>query len=509
MFNPSKYIITLILLSNLFYLLPSYSQNAKQLKIIGDYYDNHYYLNLFDEWTKKTEPFENNFDKNSDVQKEEGWLFLPDTVIVQSVSSPEKKYIYNYSSGGFRIGTLIEEKVNNDWKNSLSETAVYDNDGNKLVSLWKFWDNDSWVNSSKTTNNYSQNNLLSSLLETWEDNVWKYVELNNYTYNGTNEIVSHIRQIWSDTGWVNISKDIYAYDDNGNMINAIGMLWYADAWRNDKQYLLCYDENNNLILSLNQKWEDGFWNNLSKDTSIYNDANKVVTSVVKVWNDSVWENIYRLSYDYNGIDLLTTKEIELWQDDVWVNNKKYVFTYGAYNGIETAVVLNWDDDEWVNDNMQSYNYDEYGNSYTGNYYVWEGDIWTQNNEGALTILYDYCTKTESYLGYNVNSHYISLLVGEVYKRNMENNSISCYPNPARNYTYLRLKPAVSYNGDLSVDVYDLNGIKFAHMHKVKDRFENGGLETVYLNTEGLKEGFYLVRVRRGDKIETAKLIKIN
>ena len=80
---------------------------------------------------------------------------------------------------------------------------------------------------------------------------------------------------------------------------------------------------------------------------------------------------------------------------------------------------------------------------------------------------------------------------------MQNNTLSVYPNPAVNETFVTLEEA----GMTTISVYDLQGRMVSTMSV--DVMEG---EQVRLNTEMLNSGVYFVRVNNDGALHTAKLV---
>ena len=80
---------------------------------------------------------------------------------------------------------------------------------------------------------------------------------------------------------------------------------------------------------------------------------------------------------------------------------------------------------------------------------------------------------------------------------MQNNTLSVYPNPAVNETFVTLEEA----GMTTISVYDLQGRMVSTM--IVDVMEG---EQVRLNTEMLNSGVYFVRVNNDGALHTAKLV---
>jgi len=478
----------------------SFSQNSINYNLGNTTPRKHTYLKINSDFLQKNNPLNYQNNLKESTGREDGLIFLMDTIYVHSVSSPSKRYVYTYSNQGYLLTSLMQDDDNGSWVNSTKEELTYDEAGNNLSSIWKFWDENAWVNSSRSTYTYSaDHSMLSALYEYWDDDVWKYNQMDTYSYNTGGQVVSHVVQVWSDGNWNNYSKDIYVYDDLGNLLTSLGEMWQTGVWREDQRYTYTYNEYNNLITSLFEQWQDGLWVSVSRDSSEYNAANKKTYWLSQIWNDSVWINQSNTVYTYNELDYLQTLTNQTWQNDSWQNNLYKTFTYGIYGGIETTVTSSWSDNDWVNWSMNQYVYDDYGNALFGNYFFWEGNGWTQNQEGPLEMYYDYCTTINDYFGYFAEAHYVSMMVG-IADINASFESMVCYPNPAKDVVNIKFN-TVNHNF-CNVSLFTLSG------QKVKTAYNgqlNAGIHYFKINSADLAQGIYVLKLFADNKLKTSKL----
>ena len=90
--------------------------------------------------------------------------YLPDTVLVYSVSANPKRFTYSYDNNASNTVTLIKKLENEQWVNVSFISNTFDAYGNRLTSTTKAWQNGSWLNVSKTTNTFVGNHNLKTPL---------------------------------------------------------------------------------------------------------------------------------------------------------------------------------------------------------------------------------------------------------------------------------------------------------------------------------------------------------
>ena len=79
-----------------------------------------------------------------------------------------------------------------------------------------------------------------------------------------------------------------------------------------------------------------------------------------------------------------------------------------------------------------------------------------------------------------------------------NNNLAVYPNPANKEVSVKL--LLTSHLDVKVELIDMNG-KTVVTEDVKNTFNN----TYTLNTQGLENGVYIVKVTNGDEVNTSKV----
>ncbi len=128
-----------------------------------------------------------------------------------------------------------------------------------------YWDNNTHAltDSNIYTNTISNNNVIRTLLHTW----------NSFTnsYDTTGQIlctydVNHNQISWVDqseninnTGWYNNDSVAYTYDLNNNQTGIYGYLWVNVSGFYNSRDVLTYDANNNLLSEIRHFRNGNTW----------------------------------------------------------------------------------------------------------------------------------------------------------------------------------------------------------------------------------------------------------
>lgn len=429
-------------------------------------------------------------------------IFLMDTIHINSVNTNPKRITNTYNAERYKESILTEVTNGTDWENSTLESFTYDENGNTLTTLSKYWQNESWNIAFRTTYIYTSNNNVESYLgQIWENGNWVNNERGSYNYDTYGNKLSYYKEAWNNGIWNNLSNELYTYDNSSNMLTAFGQLWTGEFWRNDQQYTYTYDGNGNMLTGISEKWENSEWTNFITETYTYNSANKRTSLIVETWDNDSWLMQNRYTYSYNGLDYLVLLVGENWEDSNWANSFSEEFTYNTYGGVESGLNKVWDTDTWVNSSLNQYNYDEFGNSLVGNLYSWDNDTWMQNQDGLISMFYNYSSFLEYYVGYRIEVNYLSITVGLDETSSIDLISFSCGPNPAFGSTTLSLNMA--NESFVNIGLYDISGKR---LQTVLNGNLNGGNHYFTILTEQLPAGTYFVALRTMNNTKTLKII---
>jgi len=434
-----------------------------------------------------------------------------DTVTVYANLSNTLRISYHYDTSYNNILALSEEYSNGTWQNSSKDTLVYDSAGNVLSSTWKNWSSNTWVNASRTLSTYGTSHiLLTQKDQTWQNGAWDNSDSSTYSYDLNDNVLTYYKMVWNDSAWVNKAFRLYTYDSLGRMTAGYYQSWADTLWINDQRYLYDYDTAGNVSSATLQKADLQEWKNYYKEIYTHDPAGHETGYTSMFWNDtdSVWTNSEKYTYTYDAAGNVSTAIGQDWNDTVWINSQKGDYSYDTYGGVQSALTQYWSvsDSAWVDTTLSIYNYDNYGDAIMGDFYTGTSQSWNQNNDGVLTIPYDFNLQSNYYTGYHVDAHFI--ISGQNEPEGVKNflqNSVklfTCNPNPVSGQATLSIGLKKKITG--TIDLYDLSG------RKIQTLFQgtlNSGEQQITFNMTSRKPGIYLVALISGKGNETIKLIK--
>ena len=245
------------------------------------------------------------------------------------------KVTYTYS-GVLNTELLVQNNENGNWINALLYSKTYDDYDNLTLESYFNWENDQWYNqinrswfyengncnlyiieqinnaqdidSTRYTYNYDENNnCLSSIKESKDEEEWQYESREDYYYESN--ILDYSEFFFFSNGnWLLHSKNSYAYDDDGNILERLLQFWINEEWANMLRSLFFYDENNNEILYQKEDFIDNTWEIIGSRDKLYDEHDNMISATDKSWED--------------GQSTLTSRDL---------------YTYEIYTGVEEHI----------------------------------------------------------------------------------------------------------------------------------------------------------------------------
>lgn len=422
--------------------------------------------------------------------------YLPDTMLVYSVSANPKRYTYSYDNNAANTITLIKKLENEEWVNVSFISKTFDDFGNTLTNITKAWQNSTWVNVSKTTSTYVGNHLLKTrLLQIWDGTNWQNTDSITYTYNTNGNLVASLSEIWFDNDWLMKYSDIYLRDDEERIYDYTRQEFDGTNWVNQLKRILSYDADGLLDSVINELWQSNLWIPLDKETYTYNSLDQQTGTLFQNWEGSDWTNVLRFTYAYNSEGFVESGITEKWENGSWVNFTKGNYTQNGFGSIQSTIIENWENDSWENVSLTNYDFDANGNALEGSFYFWTGDTWAQNADGILEMRYNLGVYNQTFTAYQVEASYFSMLVDLPEKIE---NKLLIYPNPATDHF------VISFDKDIDresrVIIYDLTGRVIQTLNL------SIGSQNKEISLEGFPDGIYFVQFANQFEKTTKKLI---
>jgi hypothetical protein len=242
------------------------------------------------------------------------------------------QFAYTYDANNNETSLIFKSWNGTSWTNTFQTLYTYDANNNQITELSQYWVG-AWLNASYYVYTYDGNhNLLTETDQTWTGTAWMNLTKNTYTYSNNNQ-TSYLSQFWNDVDavWVNQSQNLYTYDGNHNQLTNTYQTWNGISWDNVTLNTYTYDGNNNQLTELDQTWDGTQWVNVIKTTNTFDGNHNITLAFTQAWNGANWDNSARVTNTYNGSHLLTKSLSEIWDGITWKYSTVSFYTYGENN----------------------------------------------------------------------------------------------------------------------------------------------------------------------------------
>lgn len=304
-------------------------------------------------------------------------------------------------------------------------------------------------------------------------------------YNSDNNVTTKTRSAWSSGlgQWLPVSVNEYTYDNQKRMTIDSSYSLLPSPMPVDVNYYT-YDGNGNLAQALTLKWDGTAWDSLTRTTHTYYTNNKLQQSIRQV---------------YDTIAL------------TWENTELDTMAYLTSGNINFIEYREWDSlaAEWVNTDLETRGYNSSDELVTSIYSVWDEDNDTWETEGDVKLIYNSdnnLTKVEAYMYINGVRIPLPVFIQNIYYEHYFNvgienntiaNSITVYPNPAKEYINLHFKDT-NIN---EVKLMDITG-------RIILKQTATGMQKMTIDLTGLAPGNYILSAESGNSAPARQAIVI-
>ncbi len=212
----------------------------------------------------------------------------------------------SYDANGYLISELnyyLDESTG-IWMNNTQNFYTNDISGKNTTTVMQVWDATglTWKNDRRFLNNYGTNGLLDDKTsQVWDtmSKTWMNTDKTSHTYNGNQLVLLTLFQIWENNQWVNSSKTDNTYDA-GNTVKlySIRSAWNNSAWDSVTKYTYTYDAGKE-ISEVVQVWQ-GSWKNSLRRLNEYFGNGFIKNSAIQNWNSNNWVNSAFETYGYTN-----------------------------------------------------------------------------------------------------------------------------------------------------------------------------------------------------------------
>lgn len=242
-----------------------------------------------------------------------------DSLISNSIQGTGSKFLFQYNENNKITEWLNLVNFSSGWDNSLKNNLFYDN----------------------------QNNLITEINFGWYINDWDSLSRIIYSYE-TGMLSQSVHQVYNNTSWEDRTRYSYVYDQNQNLSSTLIESWINNNWQNSFLITNYYSSQNKRDSILFQTWLNSDWQN-DKKTVFYYSANQIDLDslIAKSWNGLAWINLIKREVvndaNHNQIEQIDKE----WNAGSWLNSIRRFFTYNEFNFIEYAFCEIWDNSQWM------------------------------------------------------------------------------------------------------------------------------------------------------------------
>jgi hypothetical protein len=427
--------------------------------------------------------------------KKSSTTYRPGKIICDNSDSTAITYTYDI------FGNCLTEAHGRNYQHIYT----YDNSGNRLTTIFQWWVNNDWVNSSRSSYTYDDSgNCLIFLWEKWSDSAWTVTGRNCFTYNSAGLMLTNLCQWWSNDKWVQVYIEKYDYDSNGNCLTDFYQRWVNNEWQNGDRHTNTYDISGNCLTQFYEECSDTGWVNEYRNTYTYSNSGYRHDYVYEIWQDNAWMIYTKDTYTYDNSGNCMTDLCEHFDNGIYSNWYRSTFTYDNYHNYITAISEHFNyNSEWIYDYRTNYGYDNYANCIHGESFYWQDSSWVPS-EGGIDIWYNYHKDVLPFYNLTVDMEYISFTgVSEENSVLTSFNLQQNFPNPFNPSTTINYSLPVS--GNVKLTVYNILGRKVA---TIVDGYKAAGNYSVLFNGSNLASGIYMYRLEAGNYSFVKKLTLI-
>ena len=243
------------------------------------------------------------------------------------------------------------------WVNYMKNDDDYDINGNKIQSIYSYWNNSLsiFINSTKTEFNYDINNNLSQQTSyAWDtiSSVWIYHWKREYAYNSNGLMTLTAQYTWNNV-WEGHWKNEFEYDINSNLSKESWHFWGWDGivytWKPHTKHEYIYGINNNTLsrtvfIGTSPSASGISFQLFQKDVYSYNTNNEQIEQINSFWDSTTqsWVNYSKTESEY--INSQINERISYSWDSVssiWNSTNKTEYLYNINGFSITYISSSW------------------------------------------------------------------------------------------------------------------------------------------------------------------------
>ena len=244
-------------------------------------------------------------------------------------------YVYTYDDQGRVIlEETFDKSASEEWtEKSSRKTFEYSNDRleDASLELYENYENGEWILSSKTIRAFDDSDNLT-LIEYWSYDEtlkkWEGSSKIEYTLNTKGDILGYLDYGWENDNWMASKKSENQFDDNGNKI--LTHSWLIEDEGSLKDFTETeygYDDQGRQNMSAYYTYSNGSKKGSLKSEYVFNDKDQEIEKTTYQWStfDNNWEGKKKETTTYNENDDIASIKEDAFDGFEYMD--KYVHTY--------------------------------------------------------------------------------------------------------------------------------------------------------------------------------------
>jgi hypothetical protein len=286
--------------------------------------------------------------------------------------SPHAKYIYSYqnSSQAFpdSIYILYWDSGSSVWDLQGIYTYIMNADGNRLLSLIRYWDYGQTMNPYDFYNFFydSQNRLTRYVWHEFNNDDMMLYQRRQYYYlypdvQGLQTVQVDYN---SESGTELFQRTDYSFDAQGRIIDA-NKYYSTDSlvWNLHFKTHLQYHPNDTTDYNATVDYIARVHPFQALTHQLYespNMSNGMLSSITNEgWDGITWNPGLFYLYSYNPQYQLLTLQIKVWTGTSWTNDMNHLFTYHTNGNLAQHVEYFWGGTNWIPAWRYTFTYEQY------------------------------------------------------------------------------------------------------------------------------------------------------
>lgn len=257
-------------------------------------------------------------------------------------------YVYTYDDQGRVIlEETFDKSASEEWtEKSSRKTFEYSNDRleDASLELYENYENGEWIPSSKTIRAFDDSDNLT-LIEYWSYDEtlkkWEGSSKIEYTLNTKGDILGYLGYEWENDNWMASKKSENQFDDNGNII--LTHIWLVEDEGSLEDFTETeygYDDQGRQNMSAYYTYSNGSKKGSLKSEYVFNDKDQEIEKTTYQWStlDNNWEGKKKETTTYNENDDIAFIKEDVFDGFEYMDQYVHTYYYTVHNtgGISEA-----------------------------------------------------------------------------------------------------------------------------------------------------------------------------